>query len=261
MTIKAIVETTEGLPEPIAALYEPLGDDRFRLKVEAVDGFALEDVKNLKSALGKERGEADRWRKAAEKYGDLDPDRAREALAKLEEFEQIDPSKEADRIAAAKVEAMSKQLVAKHQSELESRDKRAEHLKTTVEKLLIDQAATMALAEAKGSVKLLLPHVRTRTRVVEQDGSFRVEVLQDDGNPMYNAKGDPASISDLIADMRGSDEFQRAFEASGHSGAGMARPNGTGGGAATSRNQGSWAGARTDRLAAIKTKFPDLPER
>lgn len=235
MTIKAIVETTEGLPEPLQELYEPLEEGKgFRLKVEPVGGFSLEDVSGLKSALGKERGEAEKWKRAAEKYGDLDPGAAREAMEKLAELEKIDPNKEADKIAAAKIEAVTKQLVGKHGDEVKSRDETITQLRRKVETLLIDQAAVTALSEARGSVKLLLPHVRTRTRIVERDGDYRVEVLQDDGKtPLFNGKGDPGSIADLIAEMRASDEFARAFEASGKSGAGMAQTNGTGGGAAT----------------------------
>lgn len=262
MTIKAIVETTDGLPEPIQELYEPLEDGNgFRLKVEPAGGLELQDVSGLKSALTKERAEAERLRKEAQRYKDLDPDKAREALEKLEELEQIDPSKEADKIAAQKVEAATKQLLTKHEKELTSHKDRAEQLQRTVEKLMVDQVATSALSEAKGSVKLLLPHVQRNTRVVERDGKFAVEVIDDDGNVKINSKGEPITITELIAEMKSSDEFGRAFEASGQSGAGMARANGTGGGAASSRQRGNWTGSKTDRTAAIQNKFPDLPER
>ena len=262
MTIKAIVETTDGLPEAIQALYQPIeGGEGFRLNVEPAGGYELQDVSGLKSALSKERGEADRLRKEVLRFKDLDPDRAREALGKLEELEKIDPEAAADKIAQQKIEAATKQLLGKHEKEIGTREERIKQLQGNVEKLLVDQVATAALSEARGSVKLLLPHVQRSTRVVERDGRFAVEVVDDDGNVKINGKGDPITISELVAEMKASDEFGRAFDASGKSGAGMAQMNGSGGGTATARSKGSWTGKKDDRLAAIHSKFPNLPER
>lgn len=262
MTIKAIVETTEGLPEAIQELYQPIeGGEGFRLNVEPAGGYELQDVSGLKSALSKERGEADRLRKEVSRFKDIDPDRAREAMTKLHDLEQIDPEAAADKIAQQKIEAATKQLLGKHKDEITAREERIKALQGNVEKLLVDQVATVALSEAKGSVKLLLPHVQRSTRVIEREGKFSVEVVDDDGNVKINGKGDPITISELVAEMRASDEFGRAFEASGKSGAGMAQINGSGGGTATARSKGSWTGKKDDRLAAIHSKFPNLPER
>lgn len=261
MTLKAIVETTDGIPEALREFYQPTEDGKgFKLSVEPVGGFALEDVSGLKSALGKERTEADKLRRVAEKFRDLDPDKARDALTRVAELEALDPTKEADKIAATKVEAATKQLLTKHQAEVASREERIGHLAKTVEQLLIDQAATAALAEARGSVDLLLPHVQKYTRVVERDGRFSVEIVDGEGNARINGKAEAFTIKDLVAEMRASDTFGRAFEASGQSGAGKALANGGAGGSGT-RKPGDWAGGREGRLNAIANKFPDLPVR
>lgn len=255
MALKAILASLDGIDDAISALYVEK-DGKFILDVESVDGFALEDVNGLKTALGKERTTRERLERDVIKFKDLDPDKAREALAKLEELTSIDPAKEADKIANTKFEAAKAQLLEKHTGELTSRDERIGHLTKTVEGLLIDAAATSALAEAKGSVELLLPHVRAHTRVKEVDGKFTVEVIDKDGNAkIADSKGTPMDISGLVAEMKESDAFGRAFEGSGQSGSGK-QPGAGGGGNAPQR--GNFGGSKEERAAAIASKFPEL---
>jgi hypothetical protein len=226
--LKAVVETIDAVPEAVRGFYQET-DGKFFLQVEPVDGYALEDVSGLKNTLGKEMTLRKRLEKDVLKFKDLDPDRAREALAKLEELGNIDPLKEADKIVSERLEAAKKQLLEKHGEELKTRDGRIGQLTKTVESLLIDQAATAALAEAKGSVELLLPHVQRHTRVREADGKYFVDVVDKDGNARIgNAKGDPMTIADLVQEMRKSETFGRAFDGSGQSGGG--KPPGNGGG-------------------------------
>lgn len=261
MTLKAIVETTEGMDETLAAFYEPVEGVGYRLRVEPAGTWALEDVGGLKSALEKERGRADKLDRQFRKYADLDPDKAREALAKYEELSAIDPAKEADRLAHEKVEAAKRQLQEHSQSEIAKREERIGQLTGVLQETMIDREATAALAEAKGSVDLLLPHVQRYTRVREsEDGRFAVEIVDREGNArIKDSSGAPMSIRDFVAEMRSSDTFGRAFEASGQSGTGRVSPNGSAGGAGV--NRGSWTGSKEDRAAAIASKFPDLPAR
>ena len=236
MALKAIIDSVEGLPDGVKEHYTERDDGKFVLSVDPVDGFALEDVTGLKTALGKERTSREKLERDVVKFKDLDPDKAREALAKLDELTQIDPAKEADKIANTKFEAAKAQLLEKHNGEISSRDERIGHLSKTVESLLIDAAATQALAEAKGSVELLLPHVRAHTRVKEEDGKFTVEVVDKDGNARIgDAKGGIMDIKGLVAEMRQSDTFGRAFEGSGQSGSGK-QPGGAGGAGITKKS-------------------------
>jgi hypothetical protein len=71
-----------------------------------------------------------------------------------------------------------------------------------------------------------------------------------------NGKGDPMSIREFVAEMKASDTFGRAFEASGASGSGMTPGGGDGGGRNTKK--GDFGGSKKDRVEAIKSKFPDL---
>jgi hypothetical protein len=254
MALKALVETIDLVPEDARGFYKE-ADGKFILDVESVDGFALEDVSGLKNTLGKEMTLRKKLEKDVIKFKDIDPDKARDALARLEELGNIDPAKDADKIVAERLEAAKRQLLEKHGEELKTRDGRIGQLTKTVESLLIDQAATVALAEAKGSVELLLPHVQRHTRVREDGDRFVVEVVDKDGNARIgNSKGDPMTIADLVQEMRKSEAFGRAFDGDGQSGSGMP-PNKSG---ESGGNRGgipkSWADAKTDEEKAAFLK-------
>jgi hypothetical protein len=235
MALKAVLNDSSALTEALKPFYVEK-DGKFVLDVEPVEGFALEDVTGLKSALGSERTSREKLEKQIAKFKDLDPDKAREALTKLDELSKFDPEKEADKIASKKLESATAQLLEKHTQEIGAKEQRITTLSGAVDKLLRRSAATQAIAEEKGSVDLLLPHVLEHTRVKETDSGFEVEVIDVKGNVrIADGKGTPMTIAGLVAEMRQSEKFGRAFEASGKSGSGKPPGNG-GGGAATKKS-------------------------
>lgn len=252
MALKALVDKVEELPEAARGFYQEK-DGRFVLDVEPVDGFALEDIGGLKSTLGKEMTRRKALEKDFAKYKDIDPDRAREALAKLEEFGSIDPHKEADKIVDQRVKAATGQLVQKHQKELEAERLERQSLEVQLQTVLVDQAATAALAEAKGSVELLLPHVQRHTRVRKlEDGRHVVDVVDKDGNVrIANSKGDPMTIAGLVQEMRKSEAFGRAFEGTGNSGSGTRPTSSTGSNAAQVKSRRDFKSEK-DRAAYVE---------
>jgi hypothetical protein len=249
MALKAVVEKLDDAPEAVRSFYQEK-DGKFVLGVEEAGGFSLEDVSGLKSALHKERGSREQFEREVGRFKDIDPDKAREALAKFEEFSKLDPAKEADKIAETKLEAIKAQLVGAHDTEIKTREERIQRLSGAVDNLTRQQQATAAIAEAKGSVELLLPHVLAHTRVKEgDDGSFRVEVVDAQGNTRINNQADPITVKDLVAEMRANETFARAFDGDGHSGSGK-QPDKTGG--LVKANMG---GTPQERAAAIAQKY------
>lgn len=249
MAIKAILPSLDQAPEALREHYTEQ-DGKFFLSVEAVDGYALENVNGLKSALGAERTKREQLERDVVKFKDIDPDKARTALAKLQELGDLDPTKEADKIANTRFEAAKAQLLEKHQGEIGQRDERIGMLTSTVDDLLRRQRATAAIAAAKGSVDLLLPHVLAATRTVEKDGKFAVEVVDPLGNiRIGDGKGTPMDLDALVTEMRSSATFKAAFEGEGHGGGGKQHDKITGPAA------GDMGGDRNARQAAIRAKF------
>ena len=103
----ALAAITTEAPKGFEEHYTKLDDGRFRLNVEASDGYALEDISGLKSALSKERANRESLERKVSDLGDLDPAEARKAMQELEELRQLDPRAEADKLAQAKIDAMS----------------------------------------------------------------------------------------------------------------------------------------------------------
>lgn len=237
MPLKAIVDKLDDVPESVRGEYAEK-DGKFYLSVEAVDGFALEDVNGLKGTLSKELAKRKTAETELEKFKGIDPAKARTALEELEELKAIDPEKEADKIVSAKLEAAKSQLVAKHNQELEVERSKSTKYRAKIEELLLDTVATEALAKEKGSIDLLLPHIRSKARVVEEGDDFKVEVIDKEGNVRIgDSKGSPMSIVDLVLEMRDSDTFGRAFEGNGVSGTGKGPGNGRGGSPTLKRSQ------------------------
>ena len=88
MALKALISSDEhgGLDESLQSHYTQHKDGQFRLLVEPVSGWALEDVAGLKQTAedrktrhAKAQSELDALR---ERFGDLDPDAAREAMSR-----------------------------------------------------------------------------------------------------------------------------------------------------------------------------------
>lgn len=240
MALKAILDSVEGLNDAIKSEYTEK-DGKFYLSVDAVDGYALEDVTGLKNTLSLVNGNFANAEKELKKFGSSwdkekksfvhtnDPAKIKNALAKFDEFSSFDPTKEADKLAEAKVEAIKSQLLETHAQEVGGLQERNTLLTSTVADLLIKQQATSVLAEQKGDAELLMPHIERMTRVTEKDGKFSVEVVGTDGNVRFNGKGEPMTIGQLVEEMKKSSSFGKAFEGDGTGGSGKL-PNGQGGG-------------------------------
>lgn len=227
-------ESLATLPEAIRSQYVPEGD-QFRLDVTPAAGFELAAVALLKSALQKERDaikELKQKQKALEtQYEGLDPVKAREALGKLDEIASWDPERKLkehkqhfEQQTAQRYEVESKKLTEKFTSQLTAREQEARALQAQLESHLIGSSATKAITEARGAVSLLLPIVKAKTKVIKtEDGHFNAVVLDDAGQVRLSPKASSTAhmtVDELVAELRGMPEFERAFEGTGSSGGG-----------------------------------------
>ncbi|MEN6306672.1 MAG: hypothetical protein ABFD91_02860 [Anaerohalosphaeraceae bacterium] len=220
-------EAFDKLSEPLKKEYKKQDDGSYLLDVGPVNDFVLENVKGLKSALSSERSLREKLEGSLKAFDGLDSAKAREALKKIEDLAKggtDDKTKE-------QIEALKKQLTEKHTGELSQRDDSINKLTKQLEKLLVEAAAVKAIAENKGNVELLLPHVRNTTRMKKLDnGDYTVEIVDDKGNARITNKTgstDPMTISELVSELKGNKTFAPAFSGSGASGSGA--DNHTGG--------------------------------
>jgi hypothetical protein len=185
-------------------------DGTFVLDVTPVDGLALDDARGLRSALQKERENVAERDRQLRDFKDLDPTKAREALTKVEEMANWKPE---DKVRE-QIEAQSRQLTEKHEREIAAKDTEINDLTGQLESHLVDAVATAALTEHKGNVKLLLPHIRSKTKVMRENGKFVARVIGEDGNTLVSMKQgstDPMGVTELVGEMKNDPTFAPAF--------------------------------------------------
>jgi len=227
------VDAIDAIPEAQRSLYKE-SNGKFVLDL---DGY--EDPANLKSALQKERERANALDKQSKAWAGMG--KSPEEIQALIEAQR--KAEEDKALKGGEFEKLKQQIIDQHKGELGKKDERIQTLTKSLERRLIDADATAAIADAKGVPALLLPHVRAATRVVEDGGDFKVQVVDAAGNPRVNGGGEFLSISDLVSEMRQSDVFGRAFE-----------PSGTAGGGA--QGGGSGSGSKTIKEAAFNALPP-----
>lgn len=230
MALKLEVTTLDEVPEAARSLYKE-ADGKFLLDVDVEPA-----VRTATSKANKEAADFRHKVKAWEKLG-KSPEEIEDLLVAHARAEEEKAAK------GGEWDKLKLQMVEKHGKELEGERAKGMRLRGTLERHLIDGAATAAIAEAKGVPQLLLPHVRAHVRVVEENDEFVARVVDAKGDPRVDSKGNFMSIGDLVSEMRQNEVFGRAFESSGAGGSGTP-PNG-GGGKPPGGAPRSWAEAKT----------------
>ena len=183
----------------------------------------LED-QGIHKALSAER-EA---RKKLEKQWDgLDPDEVRQLLKELEEAEKEEAQEQGDH------ERLLEQERTRFANELKARDDKMAGLQKSLEAALIDSAAAKAISKYEGDAELLLPHVRSATKLMEVNGKHVAVVLDDSGQPRLAPDAKTATdymgIEHLVGGWREAGKFAGAFAGTGASGGGASASTRAGG--------------------------------
>lgn len=253
MALKLKFDKLDDIPEEHRSLYIEK-DGAWHLDAEGI-----EEAGGLSKALAAARREAKTYEAQVKAWKDLGktPEEIHEMIRAAQEAEEAKARNEGqwDKLRA--------QLEGNHTKAMADKDAENVRLRKQIEALMVDAAATAQIADAKGSPHLLLPHVQKQTKVVEENGQFTVRVVDAKGDPRLGAKGEFMTIGELVSEMRASEQFGRAFEASGTTGSGMqpGTPPSGGAGGGGARVPTSWADAKTPQEKAefLKTK-PAAPQ-
>ncbi|QDP62313.1 MAG: hypothetical protein Unbinned8472contig1000_13 [Prokaryotic dsDNA virus sp.] len=226
MPLDPIVEDINEVDESVRGFYKET-DNGFMLDVQPKNGFALENVEGLKSALGKERATASELKSKMNKYsalGDTDPSELLSELESLRSLKDLDPNKEADKIAQSKIDSVQKQLVSKHTKELEQIQGSASKYKSQLQKVLIDDAAKSAIIAAGGderTVAYMLDTVKKQLTLSETENGFMTQVVDQNGHPVIgDSNGNPQTLKGLVEAMKQDELWMGAFPGRSKSGSG-----------------------------------------
>ena len=238
------VADINGVPEKYRGLYvagEGDNEGKFSL-ISAAAGIVADLLGNQETLLG--------VRNDKKKVTDENAER-RLAVKAFEDFAQSVGLEAGDEGMAAALQAHVDDLTAqikggkdikinmdKVNSEAERRilaiteakDAELTEMRSALSKHLISDAASRALAEHKGSIDLLLPHVLAACKMVRKDnGDYGVTVLDAQGDARLDSAGGFLGVGGLVGEMKTQERFGRAFESEAAPGSGatpgsMSRP-------------------------------------
>jgi hypothetical protein len=209
MKLKRDIAKLDDVPEAQRGFYETNNAGGFSLKTE----FELPDSPDV-SALTAKRDELlnevkklrTDYTSLEQKFAGIDPDKVKADAAKQKT--------DADRIA---------DIETRLNAERTARE--AAELRANVQLIRSEAASAISAGKGRpGADMLLMPFILgdgierpSRAKVV--DG--RIQIFQADGKtPMLDAKGQPASMSALVEEMKKEDLYAPAFEATGIGGGG-----------------------------------------
>ena len=123
------------------------------------------------------------------------------------------------KINLEKVQAEADKRVA---AVTQTKDGELTEMRGALHKHLISDAASRALAEHKGSMDLLLPHVVNACKVVRNpdNGSYSVTVLDEQGDSRFDSAGALMGVAGLVAEMKTKEKYERAFDSEAKTGTG-----------------------------------------
>ncbi len=227
MALKTILESLDDVPEAQRALYTEF-DGKYVLELDGLESHP--DARALKNALDKEREtrrkatkRAEELQAEADRYKDIDPDRAREAMAKLQEIkdsELIDAGK-IDELVTSRTERLRADAEAQIAAIQKARDEaaqQAETLRAQLSSEMIDNRIKDVAIQA-GARASAMPDVLARARSVWRlNDEGRPVAYRDADTPIYGKDGNaPLGMDEWVESLAG--EASHLFEANRGSGA------------------------------------------
>jgi len=241
MAMAAFYATEEEVPAGDKEHYSEANGQWVLQLSNSGDGWAVENVTGLKSALSKQTDGRKRAETALQAFSALNTSAA-DIATQLEEYVVLKESagNESEVVKGlnaqiTNIRQAQKDEISKVVAPLESRNGK---LVTQLETALIDVALTKEIIDAKGSVPLLIRALKDEIKAtIAEDGTFSFAVVDAEGTPrVTGADLAPMGLKALVAEKKAIPDFARAFEgtdASGNEGAAGGAGGGGGNGQLT----------------------------
>lgn len=222
------VKTLDTVPEQFRSFYKDKGDSTgFRVDSDnVVVKGAVESIGKLHATLKAVRGELStaNQKKSVDlgplsDYGTDVPGIATYVKEKISGLTtQLD---EAGKGGKVNIEKIKEEIAKANSGDMQKKDKRIEGLTGQLYKLLVENAAQEAISTEKGEATLLMPFVKEKVKVAEEDGVFKVFVVDAQGDRRFSGTtGGPMTLNELVKEMKGHEKFQRLFNSDRKEGGG-----------------------------------------
>lgn len=227
-----VVDAIESVPEEYRTGYEKNAEGKFAVKAEfkpfvvAIRGNATA-LAGTKKDLTKAHGESAQRRQAIKAFEDL---LTASGVTVEEGKSSVDALKaHLDALALSaknggelkiNLEAIKADFKKQTDAIKTESDTKVGKMQGSLERYLVGDAAKGAISDAKGSIDLLMPHVRSQVKVVAEGEDYVVRVVDGEGNLRLGTTGSPMSIKELIGEMKTKPTYARAFESDTKGGSG-----------------------------------------
>lgn len=222
----ATVDSLDQVPADFQPFYKEGEDGTFALDSEnPVVKSSVAVIAGLNKSLSAARKEA---KDAKGKQIDLSPlsdygtsiEEIVEGIqAKIAEV-QTEGGKKSEADVQKKIDAIKADLLKANEQAVQTRDARIEALTGQLYKRMVEAEASAALAPVAVDVELALPFVKNQIKVAEADGQFVVQVVDGEGNERHGGTGNPMTIKELVAEMKGNPKYAPLFKSDSNPGAG-----------------------------------------
>lgn len=225
MVLKRELDSLDGLNAEIAKEYRKTASGKY---VPDVDGVEVENVPTLIETNRKIREERDGFERKLKGFGDLDPEKAREAIEQVKRTGDLTPE-----TLAKKIQEAVDRETANLKEKLETTNKTSENLKAENRKLTTRQDISEAIRKHGADDILTRPIILQEMDVIEKNGKESVVLRDEAGQIRVNGKGDPMTYDERIAQMKDDEKYAALFPGPGNTGPGT---KGGGGGNPPSGN-------------------------
>lgn len=230
------VDKLDGVPEKYHGLYEDNPDGGFRLK-ESAKGLAADYdgttvALNEANSKTKSANDESAGRRVALKafddiktaYG-LEGDDVAEAITgHITDLTGKVKGGEANKVNLDKVNGEWQKRL---DESVEAGNAKESKMRGALDRYLVSQAATSALAKANGSVDLLLPHLIKDAKVAQDGEDFVARVVDAQGEIRLNGSGGFMNFDERVAEMKTDASYAAAFKSEADKGGTGTPPGGS----------------------------------
>lgn len=215
-----VVEDLNTVPEHLRGAYQPgEGEQEGSFVITDVARPLAEAITGLNTALAKSRKDA-KTNKPTSVKELLKPLGVDSIEAAVDLIAGLNTTIEESSEGKVNLDKMRADMQKGFDKLIEGKDLELTGMAGSLNRYLIEKEAVKSIAEAKGVTDLLLPHIKSQTKVLKDGDEFVVRVLDADGEARGDGKGGFMSVSDLVAELKSSPTFGRAFESEAPRGGG-----------------------------------------
>jgi len=232
----ATVESIDTVPEQYRGLYIEIteGDNTGKFGVADHAKGIVKSYIGVNQSLNKARGdkksasdESATRRLALNAFDELVSDLGLEPgeEGELAEVLKAHIAELTDKVKGGKqikidLDKVKKEYEAKQSEAIGVKDAEITELRGDLHATKVSDVATAAITEAKGSVELLKPIVERACKVVKEEGRYVVRVVDAQGDFRSDGSGGWMGVKELVAELKASDSYARAFDSEAPGGTG-----------------------------------------